>query len=388
MSPATDLLSPAADVIAAPAPPLDEPRRGEDLLRYIDRVAGRFDLGLYRRILGAANEWKEGDAAQGVAAPDDASRRHARTLLARTRIGDLDAHPVFEDDVSRYIASAVDPVAKQRIAGWTLGEWKEFLLTRSTDEIAAVLPGVPSDVAAFTVKLLGNDELIAVGAKIFNPLPGSKIGAKGYLGARIQPNSPTDDVEDIVWQVFDGWSYAVGDVVLGSNPVSSDVESVAAIERALGEVIATFGLERRHAALRAGPHRRAGRGRTPLPRLAPRSGSRASPAVDDANTTFDISVEKMLGARRHARRTLRPLLRDRPGRRLHQRPRPGLRHGDARGAQVRLRARAAARGRRGAAARRAARPRPGSTSTTSPASSAPRCSAPASSSSVAASRTS
>ena len=150
---------------------------------------------------------------------------------------------MFEDDLSRYIASAVDPAAKRASHGWTMGEWKEFLLTRSADEIAAVLPGVPSDVAAFTVKLMTNDELIAVGAKVFNPLPGSKIGARGYLGARIQPNSPTDDVEDICWQVFDGWSYAVGDVVLGTNPVSSEVESVAAVERALGEVLAAFGLE-------------------------------------------------------------------------------------------------------------------------------------------------
>ena len=44
-------------------------------------------------------------------------------------------------------------------------------------------------------------------------------------------------------QVFDGWSYAVGDVVLGTNPVSSDVDRVAAIELALRDVLAAFGLE-------------------------------------------------------------------------------------------------------------------------------------------------
>src|SRR6185436_15565803 len=137
-----------------------------------------------------------------------------------------------------------------------------------------------------------NDELVTVGAKIFLPLPGSSIGAKGYLGARIQPNSPTDDVEDIVWQVFDGWSYAVGDVVLGCNPVSSDVESVAAIERALGEVIATFGLEEvipqcvlAHVDVQAEAERRYP-GSTAL-------WFQSLAGVADANTTFDISVAKM-----------------------------------------------------------------------------------------------
>ena len=105
------------------------------------------------------------------------------------------------------------------------------------------MPGLSSDVIACVVKLMSNDDLIAVGRKVFNPLPGSNIGASGYMGARIQPNSPTDDPEDIVMQVLDGWSYAVGDVVLGTNPVSSDVDQVAAIELALRDLLATFELE-------------------------------------------------------------------------------------------------------------------------------------------------
>ena len=64
-----------------------------------------------------------------------------------------------------------------------------------------------------------------------------------YMGARIQPNSPTDNPEDIVWQVFNGFSFAVGDVVLGTNPVDSSPESVAKIERALKDIVETFGLK-------------------------------------------------------------------------------------------------------------------------------------------------
>ena len=73
------------------------------------------------------------------------------------------------------------------------------------NEIKLIMPGLSSDIIGLLVKLLSNDELIIIGQKVFNPLPGSNIGAKGYLGARIQPNSPTDNIDDITMQVFDGW---------------------------------------------------------------------------------------------------------------------------------------------------------------------------------------
>jgi ethanolamine ammonia-lyase large subunit len=138
--------------------------------------------------------------------------------------------------------------------------------------------------------------LIAVGRKVFNPLPGSNVGAKGYMGARTQPNSPTDDPEDIVMQVLDGWAYAVGDVVLGTNPVSSDVDQVAAIELALRDVLTTFELENvlphcvlSHVDVQA-----------QVEKKFPQSTAlwfQSLAGVADANTVFDINVEKM---RRHA----------------------------------------------------------------------------------------
>ncbi len=91
--------------------------------------------------------------------------------------------------------------------------------------------GLTSDTIGCVPKLMSNEELIALGQKIFNVLPGTKMGAKGYMGARIQPNSPTDHPEDVVWQVFDAFSYATGDIVIGTNPVDSTVKSVAAVER-------------------------------------------------------------------------------------------------------------------------------------------------------------
>lgn len=274
------------------------PGRGsEGIISYIVRRAGRWDETLYRQILGAANEPKEGDEAQGIAARDETSRRQARALLENTRVGDLVAHPIYEDAVAAFIRTSLDEEITKTIADRTMIELKKYLLSQPEPAIKATMPGLPSDIIACVVKLMSNDELVAVASKLFNPLPGSNIGARGYMGARLQPNSPTDNLDDIKWQVFDGWAYAVGDVLLGTNPVSSDLDSVAAIEETLAEIIATFGLEDvlphcvlSHIDIQA-TIERSRRGSTAL-------WFQSLGGVEDANVTFNISVEKM---KRHAR---------------------------------------------------------------------------------------
>ncbi|MCY1045547.1 ethanolamine ammonia-lyase subunit EutB [Corallococcus sp. bb12-1] len=214
----------------------------EDVLDFVQRQHGAFDARLYQQVLGAANAFKEGDEAIGVAAADEASRQRARTLLSRTRLDDVHAHPPFEDRLHVFSLEAWDAARWRRVAGWTLGQLKDFLLTADEASVHDVLDGLPSDVIACVVKLMSDAELKAVGGRVFHPLPGSRVGARGYLGARLQPNSPTDHPEDIRWQVFNGWAFAVGDVVLGTNPVSSDPKTVAAVEAALHDVLVTFGL--------------------------------------------------------------------------------------------------------------------------------------------------
>lgn len=222
---------------------LAEARAGEGIFERLRSLAGDFDSELYKRLLGAANAFKDGDKIAGLAAADERSRRHARAVLAHTRIGDIDAHALIDDELGRLIARDVDPVSARATANLTVGALKQFLLERDEAAIKAISPGLSSAVIGCVTKLMTDAELIAVGAKVFNPLPKSNVGERGYLGARIQPNSPTDDVNDIRWQVFSGWAFAVGDVVLGNNPVSSTPESVAAIQATLKDLLETFGLE-------------------------------------------------------------------------------------------------------------------------------------------------
>jgi ethanolamine ammonia-lyase large subunit len=281
---------------AAPLPTrvrIPDVDNGEDVFSYIRRLKGSFDDTLYKQILGAANEFKEGDAIVGVAADDDATHQNARMLLANTRVGDINAHPLLEDNLFRLLQQSLDQQARSVTTGMTMAELRRFLLEQNENAIKSVMQGLSSDVIGCVVKLMSNEDLIAVGAKVFNPLPGSQIGAKGYLGARLQPNSPTDDVEDIRWQVFDGWAYAVGDVLLGTNPVSSEPSSVAAVERTLRDLLVTFEIDDvlPHCVLshidvqaqveQSDPHSTA-------------LWFQSIAGSDAANGTFDVSIEKML----------------------------------------------------------------------------------------------
>ena len=286
---------------------ITRPRQDEDVFAFLMRTQGSFDTGTFSRILGAANEFKEGDQLIGVAAVDEQSRRHARTLLLNTRLADIDAHAVHQDRLYRFIQPTS---GEHALSGGTFADLKNFLLDAEQPQIQQVMTSLSSDVIGCVVRLFTNDQLISVGRRIFNPLPGSQIGSQGYLGARVQPNSPTDNVDDIRWQVFNAWSFAVGDVLLGTNPVSSDPQSVAAIERALQDLLVTFEIDHLM------PH-------CVLSHIDVQSEVEAAEAgitelwfqsiagCDEANQTFDISVDKMVKYADGRGGTIRPVFRNR-----------------------------------------------------------------------------
>jgi ethanolamine ammonia-lyase large subunit len=272
---------------------VEEVKPGEDVFAYIGRVKGSFDHTLYQQVIGAANDFKEGDQAIGVGAADEVTRENARALLASTKIKDLYEHPLLVDDLQRLIWQTTDQAQYAKVKDWTMGQLKEFLLTKPESEIKGVMNGLTSDTIGCVPKLMSNQELTALGQKIFNVLPGTKMGAKGYMGARIQPNSPTDHPEDVAWQVFDAFSYATGDIVIGTNPVDSTVKSVVAVEQALKDIVDTFKLNDTipwcvlaHIDVQAEVSESyPGTVATMFQSLA---------GTDDCNKTFDITVEKIL----------------------------------------------------------------------------------------------
>lgn len=274
---------------------IPEIKEGEDVFAYVNRMKGAYDHEFYKAVIGAANEYKEGDDALGIAADvdDQTTRDNARTLLGNTKIGPLADKPMVEDKVYTAILGATDITVLNAQREMTMAQLKAFLLEKTEDEIKDIMVGLPSDIIGMVVKIMTNDDLIKVGQTVFNPLPGTQIGAKGYMGARIQPNSPTDDPTDILWQVFNGWAFAVGDVVLGNNPVSSLVSSVHQIELTLKDALEAFQLQDvfphcclAHIDVQAEVEKQFP-GSTAL-------WFQSLGSTDDANATFDVSAEKMM----------------------------------------------------------------------------------------------
>ena len=265
----------------------------EDLIAYVHRIAGGWDVDWYRRVLGAANEYKEGDEILGVSARTPAERQLARRLLEQTTLEQIDSHRPFEDKMHSVLGLAQAKTQTQEIQTWKLAELKAFLLEQSEQEIHAIRTGLSSDSIACVVKLMSNQELIEVGRKVFNPLPGTQLGSQGYMGARIQPNSPTDHPDDIRWQVFNAFAYAVGDVLVGTNPVSSEPDSVALVESTLKEILDTFGISSTipHCVLAHIDIQAA------LELSQPGSTAlwfQSIAGSDAANATFDVTVDKLL----------------------------------------------------------------------------------------------
>ena len=161
---------------------LKDVKPGEDVFAYISRVKGGFDQTLYQQVIGAANDFKEGDQTIGVGAEDEATRQNARALLANTKIKDLYEHPLLVDDLQKLIWQTTDQAQYEKVKDWTMGQLKEFLLTKSEAEIKGIMYGLTSDTIGCVPKLMTNEELIALGQKIFNVLPGHQDGGERLHG--------------------------------------------------------------------------------------------------------------------------------------------------------------------------------------------------------------
>ena len=131
---------------------VEKPLPGEDLFAYIQRKRGSYDVTLYRQLVGAANEFKEGDEIAGIAAANEASRQAARELIANTRLADVFEHPLFQDE--QYDLIQATTAYDNEVMAWTFGRFKTFLLQSGEDEIKGIMPMLTSDIIAMVVKLL------------------------------------------------------------------------------------------------------------------------------------------------------------------------------------------------------------------------------------------
>lgn len=198
-----------------------------------------------------ANEFKEGDLLVG-GTRDEQVRKAARQSLAAMRIAEINKIAFVEDGVSEILARSLNHQLASEIAHLTIAELKKILLRSDAAAwVRKYSEALSSEVIAAVVKLFSNEELSSLSHKIFNPLSGEgcSIGSANHFGARIQPNSPGDDDEEILFSILEGLSYGCGDVILGLNPASDDVDTIIRLEELLHSVIERLKLPTRYCVL-------------------------------------------------------------------------------------------------------------------------------------------
>lgn len=209
------------------------------------------NLNELSRLFALANEFKEGDLSVG-GTRDDQLRAEAREELASLRIGEITNAVFVEDQITESIHRAVDSEYKAELDRLTLLDLKRILLG---PDVAAWAPryrdSLSSETIAAVAKVMTNTELGQVSRALFNPLPGDGIpvGSPRHFGSRIQPNSPGDDPEEILFSILEGLAYGCGDVIIGLNPASDDVDTIIRLEELLCSAVERLELPTRYSVL-------------------------------------------------------------------------------------------------------------------------------------------
>ncbi len=199
-----------------------------------------------REILAKASPHRSGDVLAGVAAANDEERVRAQMLLADVplkRFLNEAVVPYEKDEVTRLILDSHDAAAFAPISSFTVGQFRDWLLTDAADTqtLSALAVGITPEMAAAASKLMRLQDLVLVASKCsvvtrFR----NTIGLAGHFSARLQPNHPTDDARGILASTIDGLYYGSGDAVIGINPASDSLDNIARLLYLLDELIAHY----------------------------------------------------------------------------------------------------------------------------------------------------
>jgi len=224
---------------------------GLSQLTQVSCIGSNLNRNELLKVFVSANEFKEGDLLLG-GTRDEYVRREARRVLGSLRLGEIQRAVFVEDGVSDFLARTLDQKAAAEVSELTVAELRRLLLGPGGMEWASRFSdGLTSEAVAAVVKIMTDGELSTVARTLFNSLPGPGvcIGSARHFGSRIQPNSPGDDEEEILFSILEGLSYGCGDVILGINPASDDLETIVRLEQLLSQVVERLGLPTRYSVL-------------------------------------------------------------------------------------------------------------------------------------------
>jgi ethanolamine ammonia-lyase large subunit len=203
----------------------------------------RFTFAGLREVFAKANEEKSGDQLAGIAARTERERVAAKMVLADVRLGEIVDQPLLDpdqDETSRLILDQQDRGAFAPLRSLTVGEFREYLLDEAIGEedLRRIRWAVTPEIAAAVVKLMSNKDLVLAAGKIRNVTRcRNTMGERGVLGIRVQPNHPADDLGGILLATVDGLLFGCGDAVIGVNPATESVDTVATILHGLDRLI-------------------------------------------------------------------------------------------------------------------------------------------------------
>ena len=203
------------------------------------------------KLFALANDFKEGDLSIG-GTHDNQLRLEAREQLASLSLGEIGKADFVDDQVTEILRRSRDSKLSNELAGLSIADLRQILLAPGGPAwTRRYRDGLTSEAIAAVVKLMSNDEIGAVSRSLFDPLPGDEIavGASQHFGSRIQPNSPGDDSEEILFSILEGLTYGCGDVIIGLNPASDDLETIIRLEELLCSVVERLELPTRYSVL-------------------------------------------------------------------------------------------------------------------------------------------
>lgn len=196
-----------------------------------------------REVFAKANEEKSGDILAGIGASSVQERIAAKAVLSEVLLQEILEYPLIPyetDDITRLINDDIDMKIFGEIKHWSVAELREYILQLDvgSKELKRLSKGLNSEMIAAVTKLMSNLDLIHAASKIeVITTCQTSIGYKGTLSSRLQPNHPTDNIEGILAGAKEGFTYGVGDAVLGINPVNDTVESMKRVLHATKDFI-------------------------------------------------------------------------------------------------------------------------------------------------------
>ncbi|HEY1859145.1 MAG TPA: ethanolamine ammonia-lyase subunit EutB, partial [Gemmataceae bacterium] len=171
----------------------------------------------------------------------------AKMVLADVGLSEILEQPLLDpdqDDVSRLILETHEHTSFNPLKSLSVGEFREYLLNDKIgdEELRRIQWAITPEIAAAVAKLMSNKDLVLVASKIRNVTRcRNTMGQPGVLGIRVQPNHPADDLGGILLAAVDGLLFGCGDAVIGVNPASESVDTVAGILSGLDRLITACG---------------------------------------------------------------------------------------------------------------------------------------------------